>query len=134
MILLDTHVLVWMDCDDPRVGERTRHMLLSAWRQGQVAVSPVTFWECAMLHARGRIELSGPPVAWRGELLAAGLVELSLDGAISILAVGLKGLHKDPVDRFIAATALYHSATLITADARLLHWRDDALICHDATR
>lgn len=31
-------------------------------------------------------------------------------------------LHGDPADRFIAATAIAHRATPVTADERLLKW------------
>jgi len=33
------------------------------------------------------------------------------------------GLHPDPADRFIGATAILHQATLLTADAPLLDWK-----------
>jgi PIN domain nuclease of toxin-antitoxin system len=44
-------------------------------------------------------------------------------GEIAIVAGELDGLHGDPADRFIAATAIVHDATLVTADERLLRWR-----------
>jgi PIN domain nuclease of toxin-antitoxin system len=47
--------------------------------------------------------------------------------------VALAGLHSDPADRIIVATALAHDATLITADERLLAWRGP-LKTHDARR
>ncbi len=56
-------------------------------------------------------------------ILAAGASELPLTGEIAILASELDGLHSDPADRFIAATAITHDATLVTADERLLRWR-----------
>jgi PIN domain nuclease of toxin-antitoxin system len=98
------------------------------WRQGAVS-----FWECAMLHARRRLVLPQSPRAWRSELLAAGLIELPIDGEIAVLATELDDLHKDPADRFIAATAIKHQATLLTADARLLRWRHP-LERRDATK
>jgi PIN domain nuclease of toxin-antitoxin system len=42
---------------------------------------------------------------------------------MAILSVQLEGLHPDPADRFIVATAIAHGATLMTADAKLLRWR-----------
>ncbi len=56
-------------------------------------------------------------------ILAAGASELPLTGEIAILASELDGLHSDPADRFIAATAITRDATLVTADERLLRWR-----------
>lgn len=52
----------------------------------------------------------------------AGINELPLTGDIAILSVQLD-LHGDPVDRIIAATAIAHDATLMTADEILLSWR-----------
>ena len=56
-------------------------------------------------------------------VLGAGASELPLIGEIAILAAELEGLHADPADRFIVATAIVHDATLITADERLLNWQ-----------
>lgn len=123
MILLDTHALIWMDGDNPKLGKRARQAIEGAWRSNEVVVSAITFWECALLYSQSRIRLAGPVQDWRGELLTSGLVELPLDGAIAILAAQFQGLHKDPADRFIAATAIRFGATLVTADARLLRWR-----------
>lgn len=131
MILLDTHVLLWMDADHPQLGPRSRALIEAAWRSGRLAVSAISFWEVALLAALGRIVLPAPASAWRGNLLTAGLVELPLDGGTGIQAVELAGLHKDPADRFIAATALQLDATLLTADPRLLDW-DHPLARHDA--
>lgn len=123
MILLDTHALIWVDVDDPTLGKVSRRLIEQAWESGQIAVSAISFWECAMLHARHRIALPESPLAWRGELLATGLTEWPLDGETAILANELEALHKDPADRFIAATAIVHRATLVTADQRLLEWK-----------
>jgi PIN domain nuclease of toxin-antitoxin system len=123
VILLDTHVLIWMDSDNPKLGKRTRQAIEEAWRSGEVVVSAITFWECALLNSQNRIRLPGSLQDWRGELLTSGLSELPLDGAIAILAAQFQDLHIDPADRFIAATAIRFGATLVTADARLLRWR-----------
>lgn len=123
MILLDTHVLLWVDIDDPLLGKSTRRLIAQAWEVGRLAISAMSFWECAMLHLRRRIVLPKSPLAWRADLLAAGLVELPVDGQIGILATELEPLHEDPADRLIAASAITHSATLVTADERLLQWK-----------
>lgn len=78
-----------------------------------------------MLHARKRIMLAAAPAEMRNMLLTTGVIELPIDGYIATLAVQLEGLHKDPADRFIAAAALTHKATLVTADARLLAWKHE---------
>ncbi len=61
----------------------------------------------------------------RADFLNTGVVELPLTGGIALLSVGLEDLHGDPADRFIVATAMTHSATLMTADDKLLRWQHD---------
>ena len=131
MIVLDTHVLAWVANDERRLGRKTKALINRLWARGEVAVCAMSFWEAALLEARGRIELPAPASEWRGQLLAAGLVELAVDGETGVRAVGLGGLSNDPVDRLIVATALHHGAALVTADERLLGWRH-AMTRHDA--
>lgn len=131
MILLDTHVLVWADTDDRKLGRKARALIERNWNVGQVAVSAIVFWESAALQVRRRLSLPGPVSEWRPHLLSAGLIELPVDGVIAIRAVDLVGISDDPADRFIAATAIDHGATLVTADEALLSWKH-ALQRHDA--
>lgn len=133
MILLDTHALVWMDNDDVSLGRTARRVVQQAWEAQRLAVSAVSFWECTTLYRRGRLKLPQSPQAWRAELLAAGLIECAIDGEIAILAGNLESLHKDPADRFIAATAIVKRASLVTADAKLLKWKH-VLKRHNATK
>lgn len=122
MIVLDTHVLVWADADDHKLGRKARILIDRLWPLGQVTVSAISFWEIGMLQARRRLRLPVSVAEWRDALLSAGVVELPLDGAMAVRALDLAGLHDDPADRFIAATALLHGAALVTADDRLLDW------------
>lgn len=131
LILLDTHVLVWADNDDRRLGRKARVRIEQQWPNGEIAVPAIVFWEIGLLQARGRLRLPTSVGAWREALIAAGVVELPLDGQTAVRALDLTGLHDDPADRFIVATALVHGAALMTADERLLDW-PHALERHDA--
>lgn len=131
MIVLNTHVLVWEDTGDRKLGRKTRALIDRHWVRGRVAVSAISFWETALLQKRRRISLPGPVSEWRPQLLSVGLIEFPIDGAIAIRATNLGGISEDPADRFIAATAIGHEAMLITADEALLRW-NHALERHDA--
>ena len=122
MILLDTHVLIWADFGLPHLGERALAAIAGASTAGTVAVSAISFWEAAMLAAKGRITLPVGPAQWRRALLETGLIELPVNGDIGIQATELAGMHPDPADRLICATALHAGATLVTADNALLGW------------
>lgn len=121
MILLDTHVLLWVRLGSPRVGPETRRRVQHALPDHQVAISAVSFWEIATLVRRGRLAVPLDPAAWRRQLLDEGLVELPVDGEIAARAGSLTDLHGDPADRLIVATAL-SGHRLMTADRRLLEW------------
>ena len=123
MIVLDTHVLVWADTDDRKLGRKARASIDRLWKTGRVAVAAISFWEVGLLQARRRLALPVSVREWRDAVLAAGAIELPLDGTIALRALDLSGLHDDPADRFIVATALVHGAALMTADDRLLDWR-----------
>lgn len=123
MILLDTHAAVWFVRDDPALGKRSRSLADRALSDDRLAVSAISFWELAMLIAKGRLQSLFSAAHQRAAILAAGMRELPLTGDIALLAVELDDLHADPADRFIAATALAYDAMLITADDRLLRWR-----------
>ncbi len=122
MIVLDTHVLIWLDQGNARLGEISRQAIQDVYKGGEVAVSAISFWEVAMLVEKGRLRVDADLAAWRDELLDMGLKELPVTGSVGILAAQLSAFHGDPADRLIAATALSHAATLLTADERLLGW------------
>lgn len=122
MILLDTHVLVWALNDDRKLGRKSRALIERNWAAGEVTLSAISFWEAGMLHSRRRLKLPSPAKNWREEVLAAGVREIALDGAIAVRALDLEGLPDDPADRFIAATAIVNGAALLTADEKLLGW------------
>lgn len=122
MIVADTHALVWALENSSRLGANARRQLDEAMAADALAVSAISFWEIALLVAKGRLELAEPIESWRRRLLDAGLRELPVDGAIGIQSVVLDGLHPDPADRLIVATAWVRGATLLTADRRLLEW------------
>jgi PIN domain nuclease of toxin-antitoxin system len=123
VILLDTHAVIWLITEDQSLGPTSRSMIHSALSEGALAVSAITFWEIALLVSKGRLQALREPADQRARVLDAGIHELPLTGDTALLAVQLHDLHGDPADRFIAATAVIHSATLMTADTGLLRWR-----------
>jgi len=131
VIVLDTHVLAWADSDERKLGRKARGLINRLWAVGRVAVCAMTFWEIALLQSKGRIRLAVGVGEWRERLLAAGLLELPVDGATAVRSVELNGLPDDPVDRLIIAATLAEGAALMTADERLLGW-GHALERHDA--
>ena len=121
LILLDTHVLIWLRLDDHRLGRNTRKAISDNWSSDSVAVSAITFWEVGMQIQRGRISLSLDLDTWRLDLLEQGLTEIPVDGMVAARAGLLPYIHGDPADRLIVATAL-EGHELVTADRQILDW------------
>ena len=122
MKLLDTHVLVWLTEGNPRLGSDSLQTINSALKAGKLGVPAICFWEIAMLVAKQRLTLQMDLNVWRFELLQTGLLEIPLQGSTAIRAGQLISFHGDPADRMIVSTAIENSATLITADEKILGW------------
>ena len=73
-----------------------------------------------MLIHSGRLRDDVTSAQYMSDLcLALSLTVLPITPEIASLSQEDFFLHKDPADRLIAATAIYHNAPLITADKKL---------------
>ncbi len=127
MILLDTHTLIWLDEGSERLGKQSLSLINQAFKLEKLFVSAISFWEVAMLVEKGRLDMQIDVNLWRQQLIANGLQEISLTGNTAIHSATLKDFHGDPADRMIVATAINLTATLCTADKKILTWNNDLL-------
>ena len=119
-IICDTNALLFHTLNPGRLTQKATDALERGRREGTLACSDIVFWEIAMLAAKGRLQLPQPTKAFMDDLiLALDLEVLPITPAIAALSQTLALPHKDPADRIIAATALVHRATLVTADELL---------------
>ncbi|MEM0899633.1 MAG: type II toxin-antitoxin system VapC family toxin [Pseudomonadota bacterium] len=132
MILLDTHVAVWLRAGDERLGSETRQMIREAQQQNAVFLSPITAWEVTMLVAKGRLQMLQTPTDWYATFItASGVGEVQLDWRVLIGSVELTDwAHRDLADRMLVATAKLKRLTLTTADQRMLGYCLDQQIPH----
>jgi PIN domain nuclease of toxin-antitoxin system len=116
--LLDTHIWLWSLLDPDKLG--TNMIELIENKENELFISPITVWEILVLAEKGRIELRPSPEEWIVEALKRSPVkEATLSHEIAIKSRQIQLPHKDPADRFIAATALENDLTLITEDKKL---------------
>lgn len=133
MILLDTHVLVHYRSDDGKLGRRAVSTIGRAIDRDVLFVSAISFWEIAMLLAKGRLELDTTVAVFRDVAMQNGAQEVALDGSIAIVSAELPDAHGDPADRILVATAIQRGLTLVTADSVLLEWKLRGFRVQDAT-
>jgi PIN domain nuclease of toxin-antitoxin system len=120
VILLDTHVILWLTGNPQRLSKPALEAINDARGEGGMAISPISFYEITRLVVRNRIEIDLPLESYLRELEARFQVR-PLSAVISAIAGQLPDhFPGDPADRIIAATALAENLTLITADRRIL--------------
>jgi len=121
-LLLDTHVLVWAESLDERLGPVARGMLLDP--SNALWVSPVSSLELARLIALGRLSLRKPLGEWiAGARRHLGFEDAPFTHTVALGCYELPGsFHKDPADRMLVATARQLGCTLLTADERILRY------------
>lgn len=120
LILVDTHVVVWLAFEQDRISSKARTAIDEArsLRDG-LAVSDMSLWEVGTLASRGRIQLGISLESFLQEI-EVRFVVLPISGRACARAMELPATYpKDPADRIIAATALVEGLSLITADREI---------------
>ena len=122
MILLDTHVLVWMVSDSSRLSRAAARELRKAEQTGDMAIASITLWELALLYHHGRLSTSGSIESAIRMILEKSRVQvLEVNPEIAALTTTFPdSFPKDPGDRLIGATARAYGLTLVTQDDRIL--------------
>ena len=121
-LLLDTHIVLWLDSGDDQLHPSTRALLDGCWQNGgTILLSAVTAWEVALLVDTGRIELDVPIEAWIKRFLERpGIEPAPLSQRAACRAYQLHHLeHRDPADRLLIATAIELACPLVTYDERI---------------
>ena len=70
LLLLDTHVWLWLVAGSADLSTETRHMIERAAAAGTLRIAAISLWEIALLASRGRIVLGKPIGLWLDEALA----------------------------------------------------------------
>jgi len=120
VILVDTHVVVWLAFDQDQISRKARAAIDNARRNGDgLAISDITLLELATLASKGRIQLDISLESFLQEV-EARFVALPISGRACVRAIGLPAAYpKDPADRIIGATALVEGLSLLTADREI---------------
>jgi PIN domain nuclease of toxin-antitoxin system len=119
-LLLDTHIWIWNDLQPEKLSPQVVQELMGG--HNVLWLSPVSIWELVLLVEKKKLQLKQQFHVWVNESVQnLGLQEASLNWEVAQeFRFTLLG-HKDPADRFLAATAKAYDMTLVTADQRLLN-------------
>jgi PIN domain nuclease of toxin-antitoxin system len=124
LLLLDTHIWVWLMLATADLSTASRAAINNATSDGRLLLSAISLWEISLLAFRNRLELGKPSRTWIAEsLVAPGPAIEPLTTEIAVEAGELPGgFRSDPADLIIVATARITGATLLTRDRRILDY------------
>ncbi|MEQ9302014.1 MAG: type II toxin-antitoxin system VapC family toxin [Cyclobacteriaceae bacterium] len=115
-ILLDTHLLLWLLIDHPRLRSDTRTLL----KESDLLISSLSCYEIQHKRAigklHGNVEIS--------ELFVDGMfTELPFTYQHAEYTLQLPMIHRDPFDRMMIAQSIVEGIPLVTAD-KTIHQYD----------
>ena len=116
-LLLDTHLLLWLVSDSPRLPAAARDAVADP--DAELIFSVASIWEAAI-----KIRLRHRDFRWEASVLRRGLLdndfaELPITGDHALAIATLSPIHKDPFDRILLAQAGTEGILLLTADPLL---------------
>lgn len=119
MILLDTHVLIWLASAPKKLSGKAREAIRRAHQEGGIAISAITLWEVAWLATHGRLGITGTVEAFVEKLSSRTAIR-PITARIAVLATQFpEGYSSDPCDCIIGATALADGLPLVTKDRNI---------------
>ena len=120
MILLDTHIVLWLTSDPARLSPKARKAIAQARKDAaSLAISDITLLELATLARKGRIQLTISVESLLQEI-EARFVVLPISSRSCARTLQLPTSYpRDPADRLIGATALVEGLSLVTADREI---------------
>jgi PIN domain nuclease of toxin-antitoxin system len=119
VILLDTHVLVWLANEPGKLSRRASAAIRKASQVSGIAISAITLWELAWLATHRRLDIAGTAEAFVEKITSRTSIQ-PITARVAVLANQLPADYSgDPCDRLIGATALAEGIALVTKDRRI---------------
>jgi PIN domain nuclease of toxin-antitoxin system len=120
VILLDTHVVLWLTTDPGKLSVKATSAITDARMNADgLAISDITLLELTTLTSKGRLRLDISLESFLHEI-ESRFVVLPITARACARAMSLPPSYpNDPADRIIGATSLVEGLPLLTADREI---------------
>ena len=126
--LLDTHTFIWSFMCPDKLSKRVFSIISDA--NNTIYVSPITFWEIAIKHRLGKINLGKinpihlPNIASEYDF---SILPLDAYDYVTISNLPVKGDHQDPFDQMLVHNALRKNLILLSVDKKFKQYEKEGL-------
>lgn len=120
MILIDTHVILWLALSPERISTKARKYIEECREeQSAICISPISLYEIGFVASRNRVHLNIPLESFLDRVVSFFTMK-PISARIAVEAIRFPApFPGDPMDRIITATALTEGIPLVTADERI---------------
>jgi PIN domain nuclease of toxin-antitoxin system len=128
--LLDTHTFIWAIVDDDKLSKPVLNLLQD--NDNLLFVSAVSFWEIAIKHGKGKLDLENFQIQNISDYcrkLGIKPIPLASEDAINYSNFPFSKDHKDPFDRMLICQCIANDYILVSKDAKMEMYKDDGLKC-----
>lgn len=124
MILLDTHIWLWLLHEPNQLSEPAQAAIDAEEPRNGLLVSAISVWEIAVKSSIGKLTLPLPIDDWYQLAQShSGIVIEPLSPLDAIASTKLPdNFHKDPADRILVAIARRYGIEVVTCDAKILNY------------
>jgi PIN domain nuclease of toxin-antitoxin system len=125
ILLLDTHLLLWAAGAPQRLSSKATRLILDP--DNELLFSSASLWEIGIKNGLGRSDFRVDLRRLLRLLLANGYRELPVSSEHAITVETLPRLPKDPFDRLLVAQSRVEEIGLLTSDAAVTGYGDNAI-------
>jgi PIN domain nuclease of toxin-antitoxin system len=114
-LLLDTHTFLWFLGGDSMLSEKAKMLIENAEYKKYISIA--SFWEIAIKHSLGKLELDISFDELKRETIKNGFQILPITFEDTARLNTLPYHHRDPFDRIILSQAIENNLTLVSCDS-----------------
>jgi PIN domain nuclease of toxin-antitoxin system len=119
LIIVDTHVVIWLTQFPEKLSAKARAAVVAARLMGEMAIADITLREIAFLVTSGKISISKPLSEYL-EAVERKFRVIPVSGSIAERSMRFgRDYPRDSADQLIGATAIVLGAQLVTKDGKI---------------